>query len=248
MLKSSKSKYLIRIFVVLALTAFVFFQDNKSYAAQQFIQASDFPSYVARIYWFGSAIVGAVAVVAIVIAGINYMRSMGNPEVITRSKEIIGGALIGLFLILGSYLLLKTMDPRLVELKLAVPEKGLPAAQKIGSSCDPQKDTGETTDGFEYHKCEVGDDAKGTTPITLVCDQTVKRWKAKEGEICLISQVDDHASNCIACDDRDYYDDTYPAGCVTGTSCEKAEKAEERLGVDLCTGWRNEGRVYRCKK
>jgi len=52
-------------------------------------------------------LIGSIALLLIIIAGVMYMTSMGNEEKITKSKKIITGAVIGLAIALLSYSLLQ---------------------------------------------------------------------------------------------------------------------------------------------
>lgn len=132
-------------------------ETTTSTTSQSFFQASNAPQYIARVYWYGSAIVSGVAVLIIVIAGVNYLRSMGNTEVIQRSKQLIAGALAGLFLVFGGYFILKTIDPRLVNLRIEVP------------SLDTSVAEADTCQGLLYKSCSPNG------KITTCRDRTT--WK-----------------------------------------------------------------------
>ncbi|MBI5147574.1 MAG: hypothetical protein HZA37_00255 [Parcubacteria group bacterium] len=73
--------------------------------------------YVAAVYRFGMMAVGLVALGVIVFAGIEYTVSAGNAskqeDAIKRIKE----AILGIMLLLGAYLILYSIDPRLTSLK-----------------------------------------------------------------------------------------------------------------------------------
>ncbi|PIR66577.1 MAG: hypothetical protein COU51_03505 [Parcubacteria group bacterium CG10_big_fil_rev_8_21_14_0_10_36_14] len=85
--------------------------------------------YIPRIYTYLVSIVSIVAVIMIMIGGLQYLTSVGNPRAISSAKggnpgainsakERILGAIVGLFLTLGSYFLLNTINPALTQLKL----------------------------------------------------------------------------------------------------------------------------------
>ena len=50
---------------------------------------------------------GAVAVVFIIVGGIQYISSIGNPESAQKAKTTLTYAVIGLILILAAYLIIK---------------------------------------------------------------------------------------------------------------------------------------------
>lgn len=107
-------------------------------AQEKFFGGETATEMIRNIYWFGVGIVGFAAVVVIVIAGIMYMQSYGDPQKITMAKQLIGGALIGVIILLFSYTILRTVNPALVSLRepeLEVEIHGLP-----GEECNSPKD------------------------------------------------------------------------------------------------------------
>ena len=78
----------------------------------------DMGDYVATVYNYVLGIASIMAVVIIIIAGIQWIVSAGNSETISSAKKRISGALIGLVLAYGSYLILNTINPNLVKLRL----------------------------------------------------------------------------------------------------------------------------------
>ena len=75
--------------------------------------------YLANIYTLVIAIAGALAVVKIVYAGIKYMTSEAF-GLKTEAKKEIQAALIGLLMILGSYVFLYTLNPKLTVFNLKI--------------------------------------------------------------------------------------------------------------------------------
>jgi hypothetical protein len=67
---------------------------------------------------------GAVAVVMLIIGGTQYVAAGINPSAKGDAKERIWNAIIGLTLVLTSYLILNSIDPRLVQFNLALPPVG----------------------------------------------------------------------------------------------------------------------------
>jgi hypothetical protein len=80
--------------------------------------ASDLlPQYVGSFYRYGLMIVGLIATVTLMGGGILWLTSMGNDSKITKAKEMIFGSLTGVALLYGSYLILNTINPELIQLK-----------------------------------------------------------------------------------------------------------------------------------
>lgn len=73
---------------------------------------------VGQVYQFALLIGGLMAFGAIVYGGIKYTVSAGNPSGKSDGREWIYGALWGLLLLLGSYLILHTINPNLTNLNL----------------------------------------------------------------------------------------------------------------------------------
>lgn len=78
-----------------------------------------FGNYINSFYVFFAGVAGILAVVMMMWGGFHYITSAGNPQKMKQGKEIINNAIIGLILLLISYLLLNTINPNLI--RLAVP-------------------------------------------------------------------------------------------------------------------------------
>lgn len=72
---------------------------------------------VRYLYEWGIALGGLVAFVVLLIAGFNYLTSVGDPGKMKEAIERIKYALGGLVLLLGSWLILHTINPELTTLK-----------------------------------------------------------------------------------------------------------------------------------
>jgi len=80
-------------------------------------EITDISDYIKVLYLFGLAIVGVIAMLFIIIGGIRYMTAAGNEAGITEAKGQITSAILGLVLVLTSWLILHTVNPELVSLK-----------------------------------------------------------------------------------------------------------------------------------
>jgi len=67
--------------------------------------------YIKYLFIFGLSIVGATAVSAFVIGAFIYLASGGNESAVRKGKEWMWGAILGILLLLGSYLILSTIYP-----------------------------------------------------------------------------------------------------------------------------------------
>ena len=73
--------------------------------------------YLAVVYRYLVVLAGVAAVIMIIVAGIQWTASGGNSSTIESAKNRIIGALTGLGLAVGSYLILYTINPDLVNFK-----------------------------------------------------------------------------------------------------------------------------------
>ncbi|GAI30831.1 unnamed protein product, partial [marine sediment metagenome] len=79
------------------------------------------PSYVKYIFNFSLALAGLVVFIVLVYAGFRYLTSAGDPTKMGDARNQIFAAFLGLAVLLGSYLILTTINPQLVF--LGVPER-----------------------------------------------------------------------------------------------------------------------------
>ncbi len=100
-----------------------------------------FAAYVNSLYSLAITLAAMFAVIKIVLAGVKYMTtslSSGKED----AKGDILGAVLGLLIILGTFLILNTINTQLTEIKLAPTEKiqYVPGEEKStdsrGSECD----------------------------------------------------------------------------------------------------------------
>jgi hypothetical protein len=77
--------------------------------------------FVNDFYRFSLMIGGILAFGAIVYGGIRYIFAAGNPSGQSEGKEWIKGALWGLLLLAGAYLILNVINPNLTKLALPGP-------------------------------------------------------------------------------------------------------------------------------
>ncbi len=115
--------------------------------AEPGVADSNIASYIVGIYQFGVGIAGILAVGMIVAGAIYYSVSAGNPDKQRDARGMITGALWGVALLLGSYLILNTINPQIV--KLESPGGTLPPCtgeegEKPGRNCLPSPPALET--------------------------------------------------------------------------------------------------------
>lgn len=75
-----------------------------------------FNEYIKIIYRFGIGLIALIALFLIVFNGVNWILAGGNDQRIGEAKKGIIGAVIGLIIALSSFLILNTINPKLVSL------------------------------------------------------------------------------------------------------------------------------------
>lgn len=74
--------------------------------------------YVRSIYNYLLAIVGLVAAIVLMLGGVIWLTAAGNTDKISQAKSLVMGSLTGIVLILTSYIILRTINPSLVDLEI----------------------------------------------------------------------------------------------------------------------------------
>lgn len=106
---------------------------------------------VAWFYYLIVGISGLAAFAMLVFGGIQWLSSAGNPGRISDAKSRIQNALLGLLLILGSFLILQIINPeltilktpRLDDLKVSPPGIGIGGGGGTNLSCPSPTNQGE---------------------------------------------------------------------------------------------------------
>lgn len=85
--------------------------------SNQLTTGQELPEYINYLFIFGLGLIAVLALAQMMVGGIKYVLAAGNVATIEDAKETIKQALIGLGLLLISYLLLRTINPDLVNLR-----------------------------------------------------------------------------------------------------------------------------------
>jgi len=73
--------------------------------------------YISGVYKYAVGIGGILAAVMMMIGGIQYLTAGGDAGRVAKGKEKISDAILGLFLVLGTYMILNTINPNLVSMQ-----------------------------------------------------------------------------------------------------------------------------------
>ncbi|MBU4466659.1 hypothetical protein KKF47_01165 [Patescibacteria group bacterium] len=77
------------------------------------------PEYIRYVMIFGMVFSGLIIFGSLLFAGFLYMTSSGNPAALKNSKDRMFSAFLGIIILLSSYLILNTINPSLIELKIS---------------------------------------------------------------------------------------------------------------------------------
>ncbi|PSO45137.1 MAG: hypothetical protein BRC22_01460, partial [Parcubacteria group bacterium QH_9_35_7] len=128
-------------------------------------QFSNLGEFIRFLYQWSVSAGAILAVLVILVSGVQWAISMGKKEVIKKAKKRITKAIAGLALIASSYLILNTINPALVNMRL--PQAWMIKAEEIRSvNCEditPEKTriakAGEAGDNENWkEKSEISDD------------------------------------------------------------------------------------------
>jgi len=73
--------------------------------------------YITAVYKYGVAIAGVLAAVMMMIGGMQYLTAGGDSGRVSKGKEKIADAVLGLFLVLATYMILYVINPEMVNLR-----------------------------------------------------------------------------------------------------------------------------------
>ncbi len=76
------------------------------------------PDYIQYIFKFSLMLAGLIAFGALVYGGFRYMTSVGSPDAISDAKKQMLASLVGLTILLCSWLILNTINPQLLKFDL----------------------------------------------------------------------------------------------------------------------------------
>ena len=88
-----------------------------SSAAANNSASRDLYKCINQLYKFCIALGGTIAIFFIVVAGYIYMSSDGNQESVDKAKDILVSSITAMVILLGGYVLLKAINPDLIEFK-----------------------------------------------------------------------------------------------------------------------------------
>ncbi len=120
-MKKYKNKLIIIVLLGMLLTSSFVFAKNleQNYPdalGTQLNSESTLPDLIAYLYNFAIMIAGLAVFFMLVIGGFKYLSSAGDPGKTKDAKDQLTSSMLGLILLLSSYLILNTINPQLTSL------------------------------------------------------------------------------------------------------------------------------------
>lgn len=104
-------------YTIYAATAQVKLETGLPNTPNQLQVGQELPSYIKYLFLFGLGLISILALAQMIIGGITYILAAGNAAKVEDAKDTIFQALLGFGILLVSYLLLRTINPDLVNLR-----------------------------------------------------------------------------------------------------------------------------------
>ncbi len=137
-----------------------------------------FADYVGYVYKFSIALAVFLAIVVIIYAGFEYMLSEALPAKLD-AKGRIKSAVTGLLLVFSSYLILRVIDPRLVQVYTEVPPVNFIASKETENFSNAVTEDLKKVNAETLARVNKANDDKATAKKNLEVVET----KYKNGEI-----------------------------------------------------------------
>ena len=120
--------FLLAVFLILVLGNFCLAQEKPlevEYPSVPGVETptsvkTPLPDYVKYIFNFSLAIVSLIAFGALIYGGVLYLTSAGNPSKMGDARGRMFAGILGLIILLSAYLILTTINPRLIILKASL--------------------------------------------------------------------------------------------------------------------------------
>lgn len=171
----------------------------------------DILDFLALIYKFLVGIAGIAAVIAMMVGGYLWLFSGGNASRVGEAKSIIGSAVLGLFLTIGSFMILNLINPDLVNWRFNPSKIEKPASTSISQAT---------------HICSGPERADAINSLTnqkdkgsFLCGSVYyKNYKAYED--CVKQNPKDHMTICKSQKDKAFDDGCMEVACQAISSAD----------------------------
>lgn len=187
--------------------------------------------YIQYIYYFFLGIAGAIGLIVLIAGGISYINSAGDPKKLAGARKMVLGAFGGLVLLLGSYVILNTINPELVTINL--PDLEEVAFSPLGSK-PPEAATPMVLAKAEAVLLEIKSSAQRVEDLSQDVQESINKCS------CL------NATALCKCTGGSESDTCEPQRCYAGRDshpCNDFDEIKENLR--LLAAWKDELLFYR---
>ena len=173
----------------------------------------DILDFLALSYKFLVGIAGIAAVIAMMVGGYLWLFSGGNSSKVTEAKSIIGSAVLGLFLTIGSFMILNLINPDLVNWRFNPEKIEKPVIVSVSQAT---------------HICSSQERADAINSLTNQKDKgsflcgSVYYENYKAYEDCVKQNPKDHKTECATKREKAFADGCMEVACPADGSADYA--------------------------
>ncbi len=130
-----------------------------------YLQSSFFQQYLVSVYKYSVIAISILAVIMIMVAGVQWLISGGSYDKINLAKKRIGGSIIGIILAVGSYTILNVINPNLTGFR-PLQTKYLSGEGELDDDTNDPNVSPGTTDYSLSNITITGDFSQNVYPVT----------------------------------------------------------------------------------
>lgn len=205
---------------------------------------------VKAFYDYGVGIAGILAAIMLMAGGLIWLTSAGNSSRIEQAKNLIFGSIIGLVLLFGAWMMLKTINPNLVDFKIQTITTITPIFIIDGEDGYIDAFGSLPPDTEIKVKClHIGQTCTDTQPPSMNLDESIcidkkpQEW-LQAGESC--KYYNQQTRHCCAVSPTINKEmDKFCADQANGTPCRSTATDVEQIGI--CKNKKCEGGNVCCQ-
>lgn len=208
----------------------------------------DIGSYINAFYTYALGAAALIAIVMIMIGGVQYILGAANPEMVGQAKSRMTNAVVGLILILGAYVILNTVNPYLVKFK-TIQAPMLKPSLFLSGACDG--DAGYIDQGYKVKPDEDGKTSCGDQGLIYAAPNGATMDSTCTYQACASSDAlcskSGSTYQCMTCDDAgksSFISAGFTPSEASCTSLSAAPPTDAAAGRDFCIFGSSERTFY----
>jgi hypothetical protein len=177
-----------------------------------------FGEYINGFYKYFAGAMGVIAAMMVMWGGIKWLTAGGNSSRVKDAKDTVYSAMIALLLTFGSYILLYSINPEIVKLRLPTVNRVVPIEQAMAKCSQNQRST------IDFSKSTCNPNSEECCGKTMA----LNLGEGKTGE-CQWDISYEKNTLCVLSDYLGQYGDLPdPPVETVGDLCEKSDKGDRR--------------------